>query len=346
VNAVKTRVSNARPASPPWRWRDRGWIPTAHATAVLCLLGSAVIHGAVIRAHFAEWWAAGVTFIVLASLEAGVAAGLVARPSRLLYLSGIWLSQLTIALWALSRTIGIPFGPDPFTPEPVGRPDVTATILEAITWAVLTPRFLARPERVEWRGANRGTAAVAIAVAASVAFALLSPRSDSETQSHARPSLTGPIVPIDGHSLLSRSTPPARVLAGQSVGIVVGQLRNASDSDVVVRSARLIGPGAAGIGGVARRFWLVSPAAAQPGEAIDLERLRGVGIPLPSRLPVEPYARTGAMPLLVLELDAMPSGEFVISALRLAYESNGRTFDPPYATNAKVIVTEGGDTHG
>ncbi len=42
-----------------------------------------------------------------------------------------------MVLWAVSRTAGLPFGPEPWMPEPVGRPDFTATLLEGATIVAL-----------------------------------------------------------------------------------------------------------------------------------------------------------------------------------------------------------------
>jgi hypothetical protein len=321
--------------SEPGRTRGQAWLSVAHATAVFCLMGSAIIHAAVIRDHFEEWWAAGITFIILASLEGAAAVALLARPSRPLYLAGTWLSQVTIGLWVLSRTVGLPFGPDPFTPEPVGGPDVTATVLEAVTWVALTSLFLAKPPPVRWRRALAPVLVVAVAVLAATSYAVAEAGGHRDDEG-SHDSLTGPIVPIDGHSLLSRWTPTTEVRAGRSVGLVVGELRNASDADVVVRSARLIGPSAPGL--ATGLFWIVSPASASPGEAISTARLKEIGIPLPGYLPVEPFARTGSMPLLVLEVRSRSEGEYIVSALRITYQADGETFHAPYATNATLVV--------
>jgi hypothetical protein len=179
---------------------------------------------------------------------------------------------------------------------------------------------------------------MALAVVAATSFAVVSAGAHGEHEaSQSARSLTGPIVPIDGHSLLSRGTPPARARVGTSVGLVVGQLRNASDAEVVVRSARLIGSSEPGITGDGR-FWIVSPSAARPGEAIGLVRLRRIGIPLPGHLPIEPFVRTGAMPLLVVQMDGLEAGDFFVGALLIRYEAEGEIFESPYATNARLVV--------
>jgi hypothetical protein len=109
------------------------------ATASAALLGAAVVHASVIDAHFAEWWAEGVCFLVLQVVELALALALVRRASRPLYLAAIAVSAGTVALWIVSRTVGVPVGPGAGRPEAVGRPDLTATVLELMTALVLIP---------------------------------------------------------------------------------------------------------------------------------------------------------------------------------------------------------------
>jgi FtsP/CotA-like multicopper oxidase with cupredoxin domain len=70
-----------------------------------------------------------------------------------------------IALYLTSRIVGLPVGPEPWEPEPVGFPDVTATLLEALSLIPLlllirTPR---RPRR-------RGRIRVAVSTFPAVLF--------------------------------------------------------------------------------------------------------------------------------------------------------------------------------
>jgi hypothetical protein len=41
-----------------------------------------------------------------------------------------------VAIWAISRTTGLPVGPDPWMPEPLGALDLLATGLEVVLIAV------------------------------------------------------------------------------------------------------------------------------------------------------------------------------------------------------------------
>ena len=107
--------------------------------AALTLLGAAAIHVAVTPQHFDEWFAAGVFFIVLAVAEAVGGAVMISpvgeRPAARGLVAA--LTAGTIALWVVSRTVGLPFGPDPGLPEAIGVLDVTSTALEALTLVAL-----------------------------------------------------------------------------------------------------------------------------------------------------------------------------------------------------------------
>ncbi len=106
-------------------------------TAIAGLLGAAGIHFAVSPEHFEEWAAAGWFFLGLATVEAGVGIALWRSRRPGLLVIAIALSVGTILLWGVSRTAGLPFGPEAGMPEAVGLPDATATILEALTAGAL-----------------------------------------------------------------------------------------------------------------------------------------------------------------------------------------------------------------
>jgi hypothetical protein len=148
----------------------------AIAVAAACLLGAEGIHTAVIADHFTEWWAEGVFFLALSMLEGGLAAALLLTPARPIPQAAVVASVATIAVWAWSRTIGLPIGPEAGYPEPVGRADVVATLLEAITALALAPAILrnrraTRPP-LGVRRARRSTAAAVAAIAVTTAFGI------------------------------------------------------------------------------------------------------------------------------------------------------------------------------
>src|SRR3954465_14305328 len=149
---------------------------TTIVLAAACLLGAEGIHTAVIAPHFAEWWAEGAFFLALSVLEGALAAALLLAPSRSVAQAAVLASLATIAVWAWSRTTGLPIGPEAGYPEPVGRADTVATLLEALTALALAPAMLRHPSRtrppvLESR-TNRSTAVAVAAIALTAAFGL------------------------------------------------------------------------------------------------------------------------------------------------------------------------------
>jgi len=109
------------------------------------LLGSAAIHAAVVPEHLTEWAAAGVFFIVLTAAELAVGALVFARnlqPAVLLAAAVVSIGPL--AVWLYSRTLGLPFGPEPGVPEAVGLADVAACALEVLTLVLAVVLLRAR----------------------------------------------------------------------------------------------------------------------------------------------------------------------------------------------------------
>ena len=108
------------------------------------------MHFAVAPEHFAEWWGFGLFFVLCAEVQLGWALLLGPDPKQPDARRRIVGSLFLVAVWALSRTTGLPFGPEPGVPEEIGVPDVVSVVLELVTaaacaWALLAPnRFAAR----------------------------------------------------------------------------------------------------------------------------------------------------------------------------------------------------------
>jgi hypothetical protein len=98
---------------------------------------------------------------------------LLVKPSRRLLLAGIIGNLVVAEVWLVSRTIGIPFGPNSGTAEAVGFVDVLTTVFEAAivlgAIALLRPRLAERPVR-----ALGGLAAVGVVGAAVIALSTYS----------------------------------------------------------------------------------------------------------------------------------------------------------------------------
>jgi hypothetical protein len=100
-------------------------------------LGAAAIHFSVVGIHYAEYPPNGVLFVILAWAQAAWAVTYLIRPVRRLAVAAVVGNAGVVAVWAVSRTMGLPFGPTPFVPEPAGLLDVLATAFELALVALL-----------------------------------------------------------------------------------------------------------------------------------------------------------------------------------------------------------------
>jgi hypothetical protein len=94
---------------------------------------AAVVHLSVARLHFDEFWLFGVLFVVSGVLQLGWAALIWFRSgdARLL-LAGVVLQLGIVAVWVASRTVGLPYGPEPWNPESIGPLDAVCTFDEIL----------------------------------------------------------------------------------------------------------------------------------------------------------------------------------------------------------------------
>lgn len=110
---------------------DRAASEVDGAGLALLSTSAAVIHFAVLWEHFEEFALFGVLFAATAVLQLSWASLVLLRPpSRPLLLAGAIGNAGLAGVWLLSRTAGLPIGPEPWTPEQVGVADVLATVFE------------------------------------------------------------------------------------------------------------------------------------------------------------------------------------------------------------------------
>lgn len=117
------------------RHREKRWL---YAACVLSVLAG-LIHVAVAPEHFEEWIGYGVFFVVASAAQWLFPFLLLAYgPKGELLWTGIIGNSLIIALWLMTRTIGIPFfGPEAGEVEPVGAVDTIAKVTELALIACL-----------------------------------------------------------------------------------------------------------------------------------------------------------------------------------------------------------------
>jgi hypothetical protein len=152
--------------------------------AVVLSYVAALIHYYVMPPHFEEWWGYGTFFLVVGAFQGLYALVLLQWPGPSLFFCGIVANLGVVALWLVTRTVGIPFfGPHAGEVEAFGVADLAATTVElalsvalVALWrsarqaAALLPAGAAdapenRPDLSAWRGERvlmlLGVAAVA-----------------------------------------------------------------------------------------------------------------------------------------------------------------------------------------
>ena len=98
--------------------------------AAISSCGAAVIHFAVVPAHWQEWTPAGLFFASIAVFQLVWAVMVSIRPSAGVLAAGIVANVGAAALWAVSRTAGAPFGPHAGEAEVVEAAGICVLLLE------------------------------------------------------------------------------------------------------------------------------------------------------------------------------------------------------------------------
>jgi hypothetical protein len=178
--AGETRRVRAQRVLPSHSARNElDWRLICRAAAVAFLVGAALIHAVWMVIHLQEWAWAGIFFLLLALTESALALALIVVPGSRTYVAAIVVSLGTVVVWAVSRTVGMPIGPEAGLPEPVGAPDLMATLFELLTAATLAPLAFTSPDGPSRRGGARGGALTYWAMIGSASTRSGSPRSRS-----------------------------------------------------------------------------------------------------------------------------------------------------------------------
>ena len=113
--------------------RSRSVAGGGMAAAVSIAAGTAAaIHVAAIGPHLEESRLFAFAFVAMALSQGGWMVLVTVAPSPDRYTGGAVLNGGIALLWLLSRTWGVPVGPHPFAPEPVGTMDALATMAEVV----------------------------------------------------------------------------------------------------------------------------------------------------------------------------------------------------------------------
>lgn len=129
---------------------------------------TALIHAQAAIQHVAEFALYAVFFVLLAAAQGLWGVAVYRRPSRWLLKVGGAISLAVVALWIASRTTGLPIGPDPGSPEPVGAVDSIATANEIALTVLVFFQLQSKNHGALVRGCNR------VVIAAAMCLILLS----------------------------------------------------------------------------------------------------------------------------------------------------------------------------
>jgi hypothetical protein len=121
----------------------RRGLPVPLVVASTAAAGSALVHFAVAPEHFAEW-GFGLFFVLCAEVQLGWALLLGRIRGNRMLAVGLVGSLFLVAVWTLSRTTGLPFGPEAGVPEEMGVPDLVSVVLELVTAAACAWALAAR----------------------------------------------------------------------------------------------------------------------------------------------------------------------------------------------------------
>jgi hypothetical protein len=113
-------------------------------------LAAGLFHSLVIAEHLAEWWGCGSFFVVIALTQVLYTIAVDRWSGRHLFLLGIVGNLVSLLLWLVTRTVGIPFvGPEAGQVEAVGALDLLVKLLELALISVLVWLVYVWPPRAQ-----------------------------------------------------------------------------------------------------------------------------------------------------------------------------------------------------
>ena len=138
--------------------------------AAAITFGAGLIHLALAPAHFAEYVPFGALFVVTALAQVGWAEWLRRQPERRSALvAGAAINLGVAAVWLVSRTLGLPVGPDAGIALAIGPSDLVATVDEILAAALA---LAALTRRDPFGASSWAPAAAWVLIALSIVVAL------------------------------------------------------------------------------------------------------------------------------------------------------------------------------
>jgi hypothetical protein len=130
-----------------------------------------VLHAKALVDHAAHYWLFGVFFGVLTAWQTGwgMRAYRAQLSRRALVYGGIYVSVAVVAIWLVSRTVGLPIGPWAGRPESIGVIDIMASVDELVIAAMVVAIVSAAPPRgLAWLRSGYATRVVVMLATASL----------------------------------------------------------------------------------------------------------------------------------------------------------------------------------
>jgi hypothetical protein len=184
------------------------------ALAAVLSAAAGAVHLGYAPHHLSEDWAHGWFFVLVGAAQIALAALVVARPRRWVWWSVVALNLAALATWAVSRTVGLPVGPEALRSEEVGTPDLVCAVLEGslvliATAQLLWPERLARPVR-DRIGTTAGVVALSLVAVVAAAVMLTPAQVDAHGASgHTHDDGHATSVGLDGSTPCEQSGPAA-----------------------------------------------------------------------------------------------------------------------------------------
>ena len=143
-----------------------GLAPPAERSLVLMLAGlsggAGIIHLVAAPGHFAQIGDLAGGFVAAALFQILWIRWCLAGPGQRAIAIGIVVNLAIISAWALTRTVGLPFGDLAGIVEPIGYPDAAAVLFEVALIGGLVARALGVDRSLARRGAARTLASIAV----------------------------------------------------------------------------------------------------------------------------------------------------------------------------------------
>jgi FtsP/CotA-like multicopper oxidase with cupredoxin domain len=115
--------------------------------AAMLTLGAAAIHFSVAPDHLPEFPLFGVFFFAVGAAQLVLGVLVVVLPGRRVFASAIGVALACLLIWAVSRTVGLPFGPHPGKPEVLGLADALTGAFELLSILIFVLLIFGPPRR-------------------------------------------------------------------------------------------------------------------------------------------------------------------------------------------------------